>query len=128
MTGTRGHTYKNYQRQKNPRSGATRGCQTRPRRAPGCHRYHWPQTPPSAEGRPAHRAHVQTRAAHLRGPSSAGYALVPEEKQAEEEEGAICYVAPTILDLLRRDRRYAQGVPKFEEMTSRSLLVRVEKN
>ncbi|KAJ6522199.1 BPG-independent [Mycena vulgaris] len=32
---------------------------------------------------------------------TAGYALVPEEKQAEEgEEGAICYVAPAILDLL----------------------------
>jgi len=59
----------------------------------------------------------------LAGPAAEGYALVPdEEKKAKdggddgEEEGALCDVAPTVLDLM--------GLPKPEEMTGRSLLAK----
>jgi bisphosphoglycerate-independent phosphoglycerate mutase (AlkP superfamily) len=39
----------------------------------------------------------------LAGPASEGYALVPEDEKAEdEEEGALCDVAPTVLELLVR--------------------------
>ncbi|RDB24610.1 2,3-bisphosphoglycerate-independent phosphoglycerate mutase [Hypsizygus marmoreus] len=41
-----------------------------------------------------------------------------DDKDAEVEEGALCDVAPTILDLM--------GLPKPEEMTGRSLLAKVE--
>ncbi|KAJ7453890.1 alkaline-phosphatase-like protein [Mycena latifolia] len=41
------------------------------------------------------------------GPASEGYALVPDDERAEE--GALCDVSSTVLDLL--------GIPKPEEMT-----------
>ncbi|KAJ7036768.1 phosphoglycerate mutase [Mycena alexandri] len=54
----------------------------------------------------------------LAGPESAGYALVPDDVKAEdEEEGALCDVAPTVLEIL--------GLDKPEEMTGRSLLAKV---
>ncbi|KAJ7452201.1 alkaline-phosphatase-like protein [Mycena latifolia] len=46
------------------------------------------------------------------GPASEGCALVPDDERAED--GALCDVASTVLDLL--------GIPKPEEMTGRSLL------
>ncbi|KAJ7912672.1 metalloenzyme [Mycena leptocephala] len=59
----------------------------------------------------------------LAGEKAGGLALVrDEEKKKEgeeeegEEEGALCDVAPTVLDLM--------GLPKPEEMTGRSLLVK----
>ncbi|KAJ7121633.1 hypothetical protein C8R44DRAFT_877020 [Mycena epipterygia] len=43
----------------------------------------------------------------------------PEDAKAEDEEGALCDVAPaTVLDLL--------GLPKPEEMTGRSLFSRTD--
>ncbi|KAI0640322.1 cofactor-independent phosphoglycerate mutase [Trametes polyzona] len=44
------------------------------------------------------------------------YKFAEDKKDGEEEEGAICDVAPTILDLM--------GLPKPEEMTGRSLLAK----
>ncbi|KAF7368234.1 Phosphoglycerate-bisphosphoglycerate-independent [Mycena venus] len=56
----------------------------------------------------------------LAGNKADGYALVQDEEKKtnkdgdDEEEGALCDVAPTVLDLM--------GLPKPEEMTGRSLL------
>ncbi|KAJ7079925.1 phosphoglycerate mutase [Mycena crocata] len=51
----------------------------------------------------------------LAGPNTKGFTLLTEEEKGEEEEeGALCDVAPTVLELL--------GLPKPEEMTGRSLL------
>ncbi|KAJ7675800.1 putative 2,3-bisphosphoglycerate-independent phosphoglycerate mutase, partial [Mycena polygramma] len=60
----------------------------------------------------------------LAGPEAEGYALVQDEERKkkdgedgeDEEEGALCDVAPTVLDLM--------GLPKPEEMTGRSLLAK----
>ncbi|KAJ7433664.1 alkaline-phosphatase-like protein [Mycena latifolia] len=50
----------------------------------------------------------------LAGPASEGYALVPDDERAEdEEEGALCDVAPTVLDLLssrRPERKCTRAV------------------
>jgi len=73
----------------------------------------------NAETGAPHTAHTCNPVPFILADLKGEYALKEDVEGSEEEEGALCDVAPTVLDLL--------GLPKPEEMSGRSLLVKVEK-
>lgn len=65
-----------------------------------------------------HTAHTTNAVPFIMTGDSKKLSFAEDKKDGEEEEGALCDVAPTILDIL--------GLPQPEEMTGRSLLAKSE--
>ena len=64
-----------------------------------------------------HTAHTTNSVPFIMTGDPKKYTFTEDRKDSDEEEGALCDVAPTVLDLM--------GLPKPEEMSGRSLLKRL---
>jgi 2,3-bisphosphoglycerate-independent phosphoglycerate mutase len=64
-----------------------------------------------------HTAHTTNKVPFIMAGDPEKYKFVEDDLQGGQEEGALCDVAPTILDLM--------GIEKPEEMSGRSLLAQV---